>query len=901
MDALLRELDQGARLVTATRRLARHLHARHAAEKRVYKRSWPTPSIDPWPDWLAGGWGEAVDAQHGPAEATEWLLDEAQELLLWERCIAERVRAAAEHELLRVSATARVARDTWRLMRAWNLQMSDVPLPVEPDTAAFLDWAGGVVQSCRERGWVLPADLAARLADFEHWRPAGPIVWVGFDELTPAQQRLRTALQQRGVEVRLWNPPSPASRPRVVACPDPRTEIEAAARWARGLLENGESGPLAVVVPDLSKRRDEVEHVFLSMLHPDAEVGQDPAFGRLFHLSLGQPLNAYPVVAAALRILRFASGPQPIREVTSLLHCPFLVGGIQEATGRARLDRALRELGWDKTGVSGLLQVLNKSGIRRECETFAEALRVAGAIQIDPAGAQPPGRWAALFSDWLRAFGWPGTRTLDSAEYQTVKAWRDLLSGFAGTAIVVPHLQLHDAVARLERMAADRVFQPESVPDPPPVQIMGVAETTGISFTHLWLTGMGDDRWPPPPRPNPFLPWALQRRHRFPEVDAERVLADAEQTTRRLLGAAPSVWVSFTHEQADGQTRRVSALFSVLTADAGEAVPCSDFAGRARVVQRERPGLERVRDDHGPPVETGEVVRGGVAIFRDFAACPFRAYARHRLRAEPLAEAEPGLTAAERGTLVHECLNRVWRRLGHHQRMARLDRARLAQTMEREIDGALVVLRSRMSDPFRRKFLQLERDRLRTLLEQWFDVERQRPPFAVIDIERRITATIAGIEIALRLDRVDRVDESLMIIDYKTGRGVRTEDWFGGRPDDPQLPLYVLSTSEQVDALAYAHVRLGKCGLKGLARREDLAHGVTLLPGQSTDGDNAWYALRSGWRETMERLGAEFRAGVAAVDPKRVSTCEYCDVGPLCRIFETKAVGATQDNDSAVR
>jgi len=46
-------------------------------------------------------------------------------------------------------------------------------------------------------------------------------------------------------------------------------------------------------------------------------------------------------------------------------------------------------------------------------------------------------------------------------------------------------------------------------------------------------------------------------------------------------------------------------------------------------------------------------------------------------------------------------------------------------------------------------------------------------------------------------------------------------------------------------------------------------------------------ALVAGWKRELDALGAGFASGEARVDPKKhLETCRYCDLKPLCRVYE---------------
>ena len=156
-----------------------------------------------------------------------------------------------------------------------------------------------------------------------------------------------------------------------------------------------------------------------------------------------------------------------------------------------------------------------------------------------------------------------------------------------------------------------------------------------------------------------------------------------------------------------------------------------------------------------------------------------------------------------------------------------------------------------------------------------------RDGFEVGEIELKIDSKFSGLDVSLRIDRIDHLaDGQRAIIDYKTGREIRVENWLGERPDDPQLPLYMLCASGESSTLAFAHLRKGESGFKGLSKFEGFAKGVTQY------GD--WDGLQHTWRQVLSDLANQFKAGYARVDPKSSKACQLCDVMPFCRIFEAK-------------
>ena len=111
------------------------------------------------------------------------------------------------------------------------------------------------------------------------------------------------------------------------------------------------------------------------------------------------------------------------------------------------------------------------------------------------------------------------------------------------------------AVARLRRLVTDTLFQPES--GPAPVQVLGILESAGLEFDHLWISGLTDDAWPLPARPNPFIAVALQKKAGIAEAAADTALALDRRITADWVRAADEVVFSYPLREKDRDCCRV--------------------------------------------------------------------------------------------------------------------------------------------------------------------------------------------------------------------------------------------------------------------------------------------------------------------------------------------------------
>jgi ATP-dependent helicase/nuclease subunit B len=848
-----RSIEAGARVVTASRRLARVLRQEFDLHQKGLGRSiWKTPDILPLDAFLSRIWREWVLSGVQPDAPA--LLDAPQEQFVWEQVIRD---SPEGDSLLRIPETASEAMGAWQLLLAYRLPV-DGRFEASDDCSAFAAWSRAFANRCQTNRWLERARLidfiAERLRSDETQQ--GPALYrASFDELTPQQAAFfDVSGNWREIEMRSFAP-----QPRRSKFRDASEEIQTAASWARHQLEQNPEARIGIIVPNLSGLRSKTERLFRETLHPGGELdGRE----RSFHLSLGPALDEYPLVHAAFLALEFALRPVTLPRAGMLLRSPFFEGSATEWTKRALLDAKLRKKGvWDVTASS----LQDAAG---SCPNLQRVLRRFEKLLGKLPGAQPPSLWSRDFSKVLEALGWPGDRTLTSREHQVLEAWLGLLSSFAALDVAAPLMSFDQALARLREIARATPFQVEN--EGAPIQIMGLLEASGLRFDHLWILGLHDEALPAAASPNPFIPISLQREYGLPHASADRELAFASKMIARLLASAPDIVVSYPETEGD----RVLAPSPLLAEGAWQMSPGGGRSSEWVANMRASVAIEQIIDENGPVVATDVMQPGGASLFKDMAACPFRAFAKHRLGARPLEETDLGLNYKDRGSTVHKALEFIWTELGSHSRLMELTAVELHSVIARNIEAAL----NHLSIGIGRK---VEQRRLQSLLAQWLELEKSRAAFTVLKPEEERLVTVGGLQVRTRVDRIDELfTGGEIILDYKTGV-VKSTGWDTDRPDEPQLPLYCATSERPISGAAFAVIRTGELGFRGLTEKEAVLPGIKKMASQPASFADSVLE----WKRILERLAADYRNGMAAVDPKPDS-CEYCGLTALCRIRE---------------
>ncbi|MGQ0544465.1 MAG: PD-(D/E)XK nuclease family protein, partial [Betaproteobacteria bacterium] len=722
----------GVAVLTPNARLSRALQADFDAfQTNKNLTSWEAPDILPFGAFVARLWEDALYSPIGEMSGSQlpMLLTPAQEQRLWEEILAG-------SELLAIPQAAAQCREAWGLLHAWRIGAG----PGNEDAAAFGRWSREYQRRTRDE-----VD-AARLPDLmlgclKDLKLPKMVVAYGFDILPPQTREFleKLSYQECGAE------PVEASSLRA-SFASAKLELEAAASWARERLEQGRAR-IGVVVPDLGRRRKEASRIFSRVMRPGFNLPGAPAAPMPFNLSLGEPLTNYPLVEAALDLLELSARPVPFALASRLVRSPFLGGADTEMSARARLDAKLRK-SLDATVSLPKLIAVTDGKLRKILESMFALPREEN---------RSAGEWARHFSAVLEAAGFPGERTLDSAEFQARAKWHETLGEFSKLERVASKLDFSEAISVLKRLCADTLFQPAHFADGPdaPIQVLGVFESAGLRFDCLWVSGLTDEAWPLAARPNPFLPIALQKKAGIPQAGAEASLELCRRLTQEW--AASAAETIFSCPFRDGE-RELAPSPLILGVAAGElALPC--YPSYRDLLFKSK-NLESVQDVRGPRVAK-PAVRGGTRVLADQAACPFRAFARWRLNAEALEEPAPGLDPRDRGKLLHALMKEIW---GHLKNSSAL-RSDIGPVIPRAAEAAVREL------GLEGRFAELERVRLAKLAHEWLEIEAKRTPFQVAALEERRTINVAGLELSGRIDRMDKVGDVDVLIGYKGGNG----------------------------------------------------------------------------------------------------------------------------------
>jgi ATP-dependent helicase/nuclease subunit B len=870
--------------LTVNSRLARWLLFHYSRQQSLDGHQvWKKPAIYSMDEWLRQAWLQSWPDQY--------VLTELQSKHLWQKIIQED-SATTDLNLLHIQGAANHAFKAYQLICEYRL-------PEDPagfnnyteETQTFRRWMTHYRKQLKEWRALDPAELldsiTERMKQGHIPYPEG-IVFHGFDEITPQMQDWLNLLQNKNVPIH-FKPfePAPVSsdhlqklitekKASVQRYEDANEEVTQCARWIRSVYQEGKT--IGIVVPEMEAYRGILEREFKAELAP-ASVFPWEDRHLPFNISMGTPLSHEPMVHLALLLLSQKNKRIPLLTFSTLITSPFLNLPVDEIQSR-------RDLEWNLRGSNTTHVFLPQALDSKQRDRCPELVALLDALMswVDDTSFRLPSEWARGISKFLKKAKWPSeSETLSSLQYQALNSWNECLDSLSSLDRVLQKINRHQAVSHLAHIASETQFQPQTHEEP--IQVVGLLESAGMEFDHLWIMGCDSETLPPYPNPNPFLPFlSLQKPFNLPHSTAERELIFTEQTLFRLAHACKEMVFSYPAWQGETEMAPSPLLTHWLSDDNTIQNPTSSKV-------QDHPGftirLESIEDYFAIPVspEEKEFIRGGTGILKNQAECPFRAFAIHRLISKTRDFPELDMDDSLKGSLVHKILELFWNQVQTSERLHELHESKklLEQIRQSVQDGMQLFEFDTKGQSI---FLEIERERLTNLIHEWMEYERERSPFEVLATESEKPIQLDDLSLKLKVDRIDQTpDGKTILIDYKTGLVPNLKKWFGERIEEPQLPLYSMEVN--ADAIVFANIRKGNSRYRGLSREEDIIPKISSNITKEHSELETWDDLKLFWKTGLNQLAKEFSQGRLNVLPLHGDdTCKYCDQLTFCRKTE---------------
>ncbi len=744
--------------------------------------------------------------------------------------------------------------EAWIRCQHWNVDLSNTLFQQTSATQLFQQ-AAQEFQAFLDQHNVLAAGqqvnyLLDNLADLPLPKK---LIWVAFDDITPQQRALQQACAQHGCISMQHETIASTNSAVQYAAQDENVEILQLIQWITEQLGSGQRC-IGVVVPDLQTKAESLQRLFKREL-PEHTV----------NFSLGRALTKQPLVAHALCWLSLDKVELTPHQVRLLLHSPYLGGSQREFESRAALMQ-------------------NPNTFQENCMPFTlvmskfkqytpELHKLLSSIKPYPDTASAA-EWAEHFKERLRELGFPGEYSQNSSAYQCFQRWMALFDELMPLTMITPSLSMHEALDAINALSSSTIFQAQML-QKTSIHVLGLLEASGCTFDSIWITGLTDHCLPQKTHLSPFIPLELQRTYQMPHASPEREYVLAQSILNRLQQTSDLCVISYPC--LIGELQQLPSPL---------IVHLPEFCAGAIVSAEQPRELIEYTENYLLPFNHQQALNGGISVLAHQAKCPFMAFSAHRLHARGQQDIATGLSLSERGQLIHRVMEHTWRQLESHATLLSYTASELEILVTSIIDLALSRFAEMRPVSFSALIHKIEHARIMRLTLSGLEFEKQRPPFIVESLEQSFTLTLADLNFTVRIDRLDRLEDSSSalqkwIIDYKSTLPAY-KPWQEERLEDPQLPLYAL-LDPQINTVMFMQLNTSGVAVSGLSEHESAISGIS-----SVKKERCWADHKQQWHDQLTILAADFKSGACAPKPMKAATCASCDFQLLCRVDPLK-------------
>ncbi|MCW8917778.1 MAG: PD-(D/E)XK nuclease family protein [Gammaproteobacteria bacterium] len=484
-------------------------------------------------------------------------------------------------------------------------------------------------------------------------------------------------------------------------------------------------------------------------------------------------------------------------------------------------------------------------------------------------GEHPASRYLDTLLESLAPLGLAEGLAADAAGRHLLDTLQQMQRAVRGEAQPLSWLEFRGWLGRTLEQSHFRLASPGHA-----VTLMGLGQSQLQRFDALIIAGMEREFLPGSPAVSPFFNDAVRRELGLP--CGEEQLAERLFHFRRLLEAAPHLLLTLRQQQ-DGEEILPSPWLASLRsfhllayADALEDIELAQLLASpdSQVVDRRAP-LPTATLPPAPALATSLLPqRYSASAYQQLMDCPYQFYAARGLRLAPPEAIREALQKSDYGERVHRILQ------AFHGEVAGLpgpfrgkldERSRhRAQLLLEEISRAVFAVD--LEDNFlHRGWLQRWLEKIPGYLD-WQLQREQEGEVESVEVELCTEGFAPQLELQGRIDRIDRQQEGVALLDYKTGGMASEEEVLSG--EAVQLPFY---------ALLADHRQLP------VAQVEYLALDGNKLASKVVLRDAALAQLRTETGERLQGLQRQMANGQGLPAWGDEGVCGYCPMEGLCR------------------
>ena len=424
----------------------------------------------------------------------------------------------------------------------------------------------------------------------------------------------------------------------------------------------------------------------------------------------------------------------------------------------------------------------------------------------------------------------------------------------------------------LGRSLEQFVFTPEKTASP--VVLMGLAQSRLQQFDALIIASAEHEHLPGKTNLTPFFNNAVRLQLNLSTT--HDLLTDRFHHFRRLLEAAPEILITANHEE-NGEEVPLSPWLEIIHKLYQQAYSTSlENKELKALITKPETFVIRCTEDSLPDKTTQatsslpkELVpkHYSPSSYQKLMDCPYQFFAAHALNLSANEEVQEALSKSDYGERVHKCLE------AFHHDIEWLPGPFKETTTEKNRNEAIACLEEISQQVFSNDLDDSYEHS--GWLEQWLKLIPEYINWQIKNAsewqfyEAELKSKIAwkdNIELGGRLDRLDKNETGLSIIDYKTGSSASQKEIESG--EAVQLPFYALLAEEELkqSVSRVSYLNLSKQVKFGAQLSDDVLDTISQQIG-----------------DRLAEIIGDMNKGKQLTAWGDESTCQYCNINRLCR------------------
>ena len=426
------------------------------------------------------------------------------------------------------------------------------------------------------------------------------------------------------------------------------------------------------------------------------------------------------------------------------------------------------------------------------------------------------------------------------------------------------------------------------------LQIMGVLETRVLDFENIIILSMNEGVFPLKKPTNSFIPYTLRKGFDMPTFEYQDSIFAYH--FYRMISRAKNVYLLYDTRSEGSQSGEVSRYFYQIKYLYPDQFNLNErlFTSQVKAPQTEAIVVEKtdaVWKKLSDFLEGGERALSASA-FNNYIDCPLRFYLMHVEELSEEEEVEESVEYAIFGSILHEIMQIIYDRYkGSTVTASTLNEIRKNDAfLTEKLEQAFAKLYTKQPD--KPKPLKgnnyLVGETLRNYIKQVLAIDARLAPFNYIDSEFRFKKphkVNEGLAVNFKgsIDRIDAINGTTRIIDYKSGTGDlnfnQLEDLFDSSKDKRPKPILQVF----IYAFFYHMMQPDKVLSPGIyfMRKsfQDFSSTVTCNKQEITDISVYFEEFESLFNEKIAEL---FNKEIPFMQTENVKNCQYCPFREMC-------------------